>query len=221
MPKQILLADDSTTIAKMVQITFAHEDYVVTAVTSGDEALARARQERPDVVLLDAGLPGKNGYEVCAALREAGLKDVPVLLLTNNFTPYDEAKGQSAGADGGVPKPFDTQGLIDRVARPSHNARALRRDRLRPLPRGPRRRPPPRRPCFRSSRRPPLRLQPRLPSRLRPPPKCKTRRPLRPRRRGTLAPRRPLDRPRSPRRQPRPHGPLQRQRLFAPSLRDR
>lgn len=114
MAKQILLADDSATIGKIVQITFAHEDAVVTAVRSGDEALARARSARPDIVLLDATMPGKSGYEVCAELRSSGV-DVPVLILTGNFSPYDEGKGKSAGADGNVVKPFESQSLIDRV----------------------------------------------------------------------------------------------------------
>jgi CheY-like chemotaxis protein len=116
MPKQILLADDSATIARIVQITFANEDAVVTAVKSGDEALARARAARPDIVLLDAQMPGKSGYDTCAELRAAGLSDVPVLILTGNFGPYDEARGRSAGADGNVVKPFETQALIDRVS---------------------------------------------------------------------------------------------------------
>ena len=115
MSRQILLADDSNTIAKMVQITFAHEDYTVTAVKSGDDAIQRARGARPDIILVDAGLNGKSGYDVCGDLRAAGLKDVPVLILTNNFVPYDEARGQRAGADGFVVKPFETQALIDRV----------------------------------------------------------------------------------------------------------
>ena len=72
MPRQILLVDDSATIARMVQHTFAHEDYAVTVAKSGDEAIARARSAKPDVVLVDAGLAGKSGYDVCADLRAAG-----------------------------------------------------------------------------------------------------------------------------------------------------
>src|SRR5688500_11853610 len=109
MPKQILLADDSATIGRMVEITFAREDYVVTTVRSGEEALGRARASRPDLVLLDAVMPGKSGYDVCAELRAAGLTDVPVLILHGNFTPYDEARGKAVGADGDVVKPWETQ----------------------------------------------------------------------------------------------------------------
>src|SRR5260370_838938 len=67
MPKQILLADDSATIRKIVQITFANEDAVVTAVASGDEALARARASRPDIVLIDAGVDASGAPAVAAA----------------------------------------------------------------------------------------------------------------------------------------------------------
>ena len=114
MPKQILLADDSVTIGKMVEITFANEDFIVTVVRSGDEALARARANPPDVVLADAGMPGKSGYDLCAELRASGIQ-APVLILTGNFSPYDEGRGRAAGADGNVVKPFETQAMIDRV----------------------------------------------------------------------------------------------------------
>jgi CheY-like chemotaxis protein len=116
MPKQILLVDDSVTIHRIVEITFAHEDFAVTAVKSVDEGLARARALRPDAVLADAGMPGKTGYDLCSALRSDGaLGKTPCLILTGNFTPYDEAKGTAGGADGFVVKPFETQTLIDKV----------------------------------------------------------------------------------------------------------
>lgn len=115
MPKQVLLVDDSQTIAKMVEITFAHGEYVVTVARTGDEALARAKMAHPDVVLLDVGLPDRSGYEVCAALLQEGLRGVPVVMLTSHFAPYDEARGKQAGAVGGLIKPFETQQLIDKV----------------------------------------------------------------------------------------------------------
>lgn len=116
MPKQILLVDDSVTIHRVVEITFAHEDYALTAVKSADEGIAKARQLRPDAVLLDAGMAGKSGYDICAELRQdEGLAKTACLILTGNFTPYDEGRGASAGADGFVVKPFETQALIDKV----------------------------------------------------------------------------------------------------------
>lgn len=116
MPKQILLVEDSVTMQKVVQIAFAKEDYQIVAVSSADEALARLREARPDVMVIDAGLTGKNGYDLTAAARgEAHGKDVPVLLLTSNFNPYDEARGQRSGVSANLVKPFDTQSVIDKV----------------------------------------------------------------------------------------------------------
>ena len=118
MPKQILLVDDSVTIQRVVELTFAHEsDYKVIAARSADEGLQKAREVRPDIVLADAGMMGKSGYDLCASLRSDGaLASVPCLILTGNFAPYDEARGSKAGADGYVVKPFETQALIDKVA---------------------------------------------------------------------------------------------------------
>jgi CheY-like chemotaxis protein len=116
MPKQILLVEDSVTIQKVVQIAFAREDYQIRSATSADEALGRLREGRPDVVVADAGLTGKSGYDLAAAVKaDAATKDVPVLLLTGNFNPYDEARGQRSGVDAFLVKPFDTQSIIDKV----------------------------------------------------------------------------------------------------------
>ncbi len=83
MPKNLLVADDSVTIQKVVAIVFAHEDYRITAVDNGEDALRRAREERPDVVLADAVMPRMNGYELCQAIKaDPMLADVPVLLLS-------------------------------------------------------------------------------------------------------------------------------------------
>jgi len=116
MPKQILLVDDSVTIHRVVDITFAQEDFAITTVKSVDEGLDRARQIKPDIVLADAGMTGKTGYDLCAAIRQdSSLAKTACLILTSNFSPYDEGKGGQAGADGFVVKPFETQVLIDKV----------------------------------------------------------------------------------------------------------
>jgi len=117
MSKRLLLADDSITIQKVIQITFAHEDYQLTITDNGDTALARAREQSPDLVLADVYMPGKNGYELCAAIKQTpGLQHVPVLLLAGSFEPFDEAKARAAGADAWIEKPFESQALIDKVA---------------------------------------------------------------------------------------------------------
>lgn len=116
MSKKLLLADDSITIQKVIGITFANEEYALSVVDNGATALEKARAERPDLILADVFMPGKNGYELCAALKsDPALRSIPVLLLAGTFEPFDEAKARQAGADGWIAKPFESQALIDRV----------------------------------------------------------------------------------------------------------
>ena len=116
MSKKLLLADDSITIQKVIGITFANEEYDLVIVDNGDVALEKARAERPDLILSDVFMPGKNGYELTAAVkRDPALQGVPVLLLAGTFEPFDEDKARSSGADGWISKPFESQALIDRV----------------------------------------------------------------------------------------------------------
>jgi CheY-like chemotaxis protein len=113
MKKKLLLADDSVTIQKVVQITFSSDDYDLTVVDNGDIAYEKARSQRPDLILADVFMPGKNGYELCAAVKnDPSLATVPVLLLTGTFEPFDEAKARSVGADRWIAKPFESQTLI-------------------------------------------------------------------------------------------------------------
>lgn len=116
MPKQILLADDSITIQKVIALTFAGEDYKITAVDNGADAIIKAREINPDIVLADVMMPQKNGYEVCEALKgDPGLRGIPILLLAGTFEPFDEDLAKKAGADGFIIKPFESQALIQKV----------------------------------------------------------------------------------------------------------
>src|SRR5512134_3558664 len=116
MPKTILLADDSVTIQKVVGISFANEDVVLLTVDNGDDAVTRAREARPDLVLADIAMPGKDGYQVCEAIKsDPALRHVPVLLLSGTFESFDEARARNVGADGHITKPFEAQALVDRV----------------------------------------------------------------------------------------------------------
>ncbi|AMV72964.1 hypothetical protein JCM30471_36080 [Desulfuromonas carbonis] len=116
MSKKLLLADDSITIQKVIGITFANEDYELTVVDNGDTALAKAREIHPDLILADVFMPGKNGYDLCSAIKQdPDLKGVPVLLLSGTFEPFDEEKARSCGAESWIAKPFESQALIDRV----------------------------------------------------------------------------------------------------------
>ena len=116
MPKTLLLADDSVTIQKVVGITFANEDIELVTVDNGDDALVRARQIKPDLVLADIGMPGLDGYALCKAIRkDPTIAHTPVLLLTGTFETYDEEKARQVGASGYISKPFEAQALVDRV----------------------------------------------------------------------------------------------------------
>jgi CheY-like chemotaxis protein len=116
MPKTILLADDSVTIQKVVGISFANEDVVLLTVDNGDDAVMRARADRPDLVLADIAMPGQDGYAVCEAIKsDASLRHVPVLLLSGTFETFDEERARQVGADGHITKPFEAQALVDRV----------------------------------------------------------------------------------------------------------
>jgi CheY-like chemotaxis protein len=116
MSKKLLLADDSITIRKVVGIIFTNEDYSLLMVDNGDEALVKARQFKPDLVLADVLMPGKTGYEVCEELRrDPDFKDTPLLLLTGAFEPFDEEKAKECGADDFLSKPFESHQLLEKV----------------------------------------------------------------------------------------------------------
>jgi CheY-like chemotaxis protein len=116
MSRRILLADDSVTIQKVIELTFMDEDYEVTAVSNGDDAVGALGREGPDIVLADVHMPGANGYEVCRRAKELH-PQVPVLLLVGTFEPFDEARAREAGADSFLKKPFDSQELLELVGR--------------------------------------------------------------------------------------------------------
>lgn len=116
MAKTILLADDSLTIQKVVELTFMDQDYQVTAVGDGLTALSRWNDSRPDLVIADVHMPGADGYEVCRQVKRSR-PGTPVLLLVGTFEIFDEAQAQSCGADGHLKKPFDSQELFRLVER--------------------------------------------------------------------------------------------------------
>ena len=116
MSKIILCADDSVTMQKVAEITFRHTDFTYVGARSADEALTKAKGEKPVLVLADAVMPGKTGYDLCQALKGDGaLADVPVVILCGNSAPYDAARGAQVGADATVTKPWDTQVMLDKV----------------------------------------------------------------------------------------------------------
>jgi len=110
----LLAVDDSKTMRKVLEITFAGEAYRTIVASSGDEALGKVQSDRPSVALVDAALGGDNGYDVCRKIKQAA-PGVGVIILSSKHQPYDKGRGDSAGADDHIDKPFDTQQLIDKV----------------------------------------------------------------------------------------------------------
>lgn len=116
MSIKILLADDSITIQKVVGIIFGGEDYALTVVDNGKAAVEKAQEINPDVLLIDALMPGMSGYEVCEAVRaNPALAAKPILLLTGSFEPFDETKAKNCGADDFLAKPFESQQIVAKV----------------------------------------------------------------------------------------------------------
>jgi CheY-like chemotaxis protein len=116
MPHKLLLADDSITIQRVIELTFADEDVQVVAVGDGKKAIASIQSDRPDIVLADVGMPERDGYEVAEFIKgNPQLAAIPVLLLTGAFEPIDETRARAVGCDGVLVKPFEPQMVINRV----------------------------------------------------------------------------------------------------------
>ncbi len=112
----LLLADDSITIQKVVELTFAETEHKVIAVGSGRDLFKRLPEVKPDVVLCDVVMPDMNGYEVCQTLKsDPGTLHIPVVLLTGTFEPFDRDRALAAGCDAIVTKPFEARELINTV----------------------------------------------------------------------------------------------------------
>jgi CheY-like chemotaxis protein len=116
VPTTLLAVDDSVTMRKVLEMTFAGEDYRVVTADSTDAALAKLRSDHPSIVLCDVSLDGQGGYGLCAKIK-AESPGVAVLILASKQQPYDNQKGLSSRADDFIEKPFDTQQLVDKVKR--------------------------------------------------------------------------------------------------------
>lgn len=117
MTKKILLADDSLTIQKVVELTFSDSEYDLVCVSNGQRVLDRVGSgELPDLILADVVMPEKNGYEVCEAIKaDPATARIPVVLLSGTFEPFDRDRAERLGCDAIVSKPFDSQQLLRQV----------------------------------------------------------------------------------------------------------
>jgi CheY-like chemotaxis protein len=116
MAKKLLLADDSQTIQRVVDIVLGSEGFQVAAYGNGAEALKAIESIMPDIILADIDMPGLNGYQLCEKVRGDGLTShIPVILLAGAFEPFDEDYMKKVGADDYILKPFESGELISKV----------------------------------------------------------------------------------------------------------
>ena len=113
MPRTLLLADDSVTIQRVIELTFADEDIRVVAVGDGQQAVDRIKEVPPDIVLADTDMPVRTGYEVAAFIKEdAALAHIPVVLLTGAFEPVRGERTEHPRYDAVLVKPFEPQQVV-------------------------------------------------------------------------------------------------------------
>jgi len=116
MRQTILLADDSSTIQRLVVQTFVDTGFDIVSVSNGDAAIRKFEEIHPDIVLADIYMPGKNGFEVCAHIKKhASLSSTPVILLVGAFDAFEESTSNRAGAAAYITKPFEPRALIELV----------------------------------------------------------------------------------------------------------
>lgn len=111
--KRILVVDDETEQVELVKKRVEGEGYDVVAAYDGEEALNRVREKRPDLIILDIMLPGKNGHEICASLQaDSQFSDIPIIMLTAQGRAEDIKKGMDGGAVSYMQKPFKMEVLL-------------------------------------------------------------------------------------------------------------
>jgi CheY-like chemotaxis protein len=116
MSRKLLLADDSITIQKVVELILAEEGFEIKATNNGEEALNIIPSFKPDVILADIEMPKINGYQLCENIKQdTSMHDIPVILLAGAFEPIDEDLATQVKADDFIIKPFESQELISKI----------------------------------------------------------------------------------------------------------
>jgi len=116
MSRKLVLADDSITIQKVVELILSEEDFEVKTFSNGDDAWEAINQDKPDIVLADVEMPGVNGYQLCERIKkDEKFKNIPVLLLAGAFEPIDENLAKQVKADDYIVKPFETRELLNKI----------------------------------------------------------------------------------------------------------
>lgn len=126
MSMRILIVEDSVTMRRVMEMTFAGEDAQLLTVENGELALERGREFGPDVAFVDASLPGIDGYEVTRQIKaDPQLAGTAVVLMASQHRPLDAARASEVGADDQLLKPFDTQEAIDKATSLAGRTEAL------------------------------------------------------------------------------------------------
>ena len=120
MPEKILIIDDDLDTLRLVGLMLQRQVYQISAAANGEQGLAKAFEERPDAILLDVMMPGMDGWEMAARIRE--LSDVPVIMLTAKDSEVDKLRGFNLGIDDYVTKPFSLLELAARIEAVLHRA---------------------------------------------------------------------------------------------------
>ena len=114
--KRILIVDDEPDLIETIQVSLELEDYECIVAFDGFRGLDRARNEKPDLIILDVMLPGMNGYKVCRLLKfDVKYKHIPIIMLTAEAQEKDRLTGKEAGADFYMTKPFSADKLLAKV----------------------------------------------------------------------------------------------------------
>jgi two-component system alkaline phosphatase synthesis response regulator PhoP len=113
---KVLVVDDEEYIQHILNFSFCAEGYEVVTASDGEEGVSKARDEKPDIIVMDIMMPKMDGYEACKQIKtDPQTKDIPVILLTAKGRDADRKLGIEVGADDYVVKPFSPGRLIERV----------------------------------------------------------------------------------------------------------
>ncbi|MCG7990161.1 MAG: response regulator [Candidatus Thiodiazotropha lotti] len=116
MSKKILIVDDEPNIVFSVEFLMKRSGYEVSTAVDGEQAIQSLAEEVPDLMILDVMMPRKNGFEVCAEVRnDQRFADLPILMLSAKGRDAEIKKGLSLGADAYITKPFSTYELVEKV----------------------------------------------------------------------------------------------------------
>jgi len=114
--KKVLIVDDEPDIVESIKFNLEHENIECMEALNGEEALSKAREENPDLILLDIMLPNINGYKIARLLKfDEAYKNIPIIMLTARAQKADIALGEETGADEYVTKPFDMDELVNMI----------------------------------------------------------------------------------------------------------